>query len=307
MRRRRFLATGLGVAACVAGCGGGPAGQVPVAYEIHAGGERWTGLAKAFTRAARQAGLPVGGPGPCTRITVIGLPALATAQMNATGSPLRDTTPIARLAGEVEVVLVARDSPLTTFEAFGARLRADPAGTPLTGGPQGEPDHLLFGLIGRGVGADTRQLDYIAYPGVTEAASALLAGRAVAAAGTIAGWRPYLEAGRVRVLAVSCAERFPGLDAPSLLECGVRVDFANWCAAVGPGGMPDRAREAAADLCAAVSGSPAWRRACREGGWTAIPLTGGDLATWFAVEARRTRTVLRDLGLIATGSDDDTT
>ncbi|MGI5272607.1 Bug family tripartite tricarboxylate transporter substrate binding protein [Nonomuraea sp. CA-218870] len=301
MRRRRFLAAGLGVAACVAGCGDRPADRVAGAYEIHAASEQWVRVAEAFTRTAREAGYPVGGAGPVSTLTIIGLPALAAAELNAAESPLHGVTPLARLAGEVEVVLVAQNSGFTAFDAFGARLRADPAGTPLAGGPQGTPDHLLFGLIAQGLGADTRQMNYTGYPGADEAAGALLAGRAAAATGPLAGWRPYIDRGRVRVLAVSCADRFPGLDAPSLLESGVRVDFANWCAAVGPGDMPAAARDAAVGMCEEVAGSPGWRQACREGGWTPIPLGGDRFAAWAASEVRRTRAVLRDLGLLGSG------
>ncbi|MFC5818791.1 tripartite tricarboxylate transporter substrate-binding protein [Nonomuraea harbinensis] len=301
MRRRRFLVTGLGVAACLAGCGDRHAGRAPGAYEILGGGERWSRVAEAFTQMARGAGYPVGGAGPVTTITITGLPALAAAELNAAESPLHGTTPLARLAGEVEVVLVPRDSGPATFDAFGARLRADPTGTPLAGGPQGAPDHLLFGLIARGLGADTRQVDYTGYPGISEVATALLAGRAVAATGPLAGWRPYIDRGRVRVLAVSCAERFPGLDAPSLLELGVRVDFASWCAAVGPGGMPQESREAAIGMCEEVTGSPGWQRTCREGDWMPIPLAGDRFAAWVVSEVRRTKAVLRDLGLLESG------
>ncbi|MFD2350833.1 hypothetical protein ACFSTC_18155 [Nonomuraea ferruginea] len=131
--------TGLGVAACLAGCGDRHAGRAPGAYEILGGGERWSRVAEAFTQVARGAGYPVGGAGPVTTITITGLPALAAAELNAAESPLHGTTPLARLADEVEVVLVPRDSGLATFDAFGARLRADPTGTPLAGGPQGAP------------------------------------------------------------------------------------------------------------------------------------------------------------------------
>lgn len=300
MRRRRFLTAGLGVAACLAGCGRS-AGKPPGSYEILPGGERWGRVADAFARAARAEGYKVGGPGPVTTLTVTGLPALAAAALNAAESPLDGATPLARLAGEVGVVLVPQDSRFATFDAFGAHLRAGPAGTPLAGGPQGSPDHLLFGLIARGLGADTRQVDYTGYPGTAEAAGALLAGRVAAAAGTLAGWRPYIDGGRVRVLAVSCAERFPGVDAPSLLECGVRVNFTSWSAAVGPGDMPETARAAAVGMCEEVTGSPGWRRTCEEGGWSVVPLAGELFAAWVAAEIRRTKTVLQDLGLLESG------
>ncbi|WP_336215171.1 tripartite tricarboxylate transporter substrate-binding protein [Nonomuraea sp. LPB2021202275-12-8] len=301
MRRRRFLAVGLGVAGCLAGCGTEqhPPGRAGMRgpYSILPGGERWRQVTRAFSKAMHKVGVPVATRGPAVRITVTGLPALAAAELN-NGHPLAETaTPLARLAGEVEVVLVPGDSRFKTFEDFGAHLRAKPGETPLAGGPQGEPDHLLFGLIAKGVGADTRQVDYTGYPSSVEAGTALFGGRAAAAAGTLADWRAHIERGRVRVLAVSCAKRFPGVDAPSLLESGVRVDFANWCAAVGPAGMADDVRASAVRMCEEVTGSTAWQQACRAGGWAPIPLAGEQFEQWLASEVRRTQAVMRDLGL----------
>ncbi|MGN9785371.1 Bug family tripartite tricarboxylate transporter substrate binding protein [Nonomuraea sp. ZG12] len=301
MRRRRFLAGGLGAAACLAGCGTqrhvpGANGGRP--YTIVAGGARWRPVTRAFVAAVREAGFPVAGPGQAVRLTVTGLPALAAAELND-GLTLAETaTPLARLAGEVEVVLVPADSRFRTFADFGAHLLAHTGRTPLAGGPLGEPDHLLFGLIAKGVGADIRQVDYTGYQSSAEAATALFAGRAEAVVGTLADWRPHIDQERVRVLAVSCAKRFPGLDAPSLLESGVRVDFANWCAVVGPAAMQDEARASAVGMCEEVAGSAAWRRACRTGGWAPIPLAGEEFVQWLASEVRRTKAVMRDLGLL---------
>ncbi|WP_219466621.1 tripartite tricarboxylate transporter substrate-binding protein [Nonomuraea rhizosphaerae] len=302
MRRRRFFAFGLGVAACAAGCGTersrlSAAGTL-ARYTIVPGDPRWSRVARVLGGAVRDGeSVLVGGP-PGVRITVTGLPALATAEVNEGPSLIGSTTPLARLGGKVEAVLVSANSRFRTFEQFGAHLRARPDGTPLAGGPPGEPDHLLFGMIAKGLGADARQLDYTGFAGGSEAASALLGGKAAAATGALADWRDPIARGWVRVLAVSSARRVPGVEAPSLLECGVRVDFADWCAAVGPGGMSDDGRAAAIRLCETVTGSARWRRACRAGGWTSIPLSGDDFTVWLTSEIGRTRAVLRDLGML---------
>ncbi|MFI7112495.1 Bug family tripartite tricarboxylate transporter substrate binding protein [Nonomuraea sp. NPDC050227] len=301
MRRRRFLAWTLGAAACAAGCGtehvvGGPAGARG-RFSIVAGGDRWARIGEAFAAAARASG--VGASPTGTRITVTGLPALAASELN-NGQTLLDTsTPLSRLTGDVEVVVVPGNSRFADFDDFGAHLRADPSGTMLAGGPQGEPDHLLFGLIAKGLGADTRQMDYTGYPSSHEAVSALLGGKAAAAAGLLGDWRAAIDGGRVRALAVSCARRVPGLDVPTLLESGVRVDFADWAAAVGPENMPEDGRESAVRMCDEVTSSASWRRACRKAGWISIPLSGDDFRLWLTSEVERTQAVLRDLGLLA--------
>ncbi|MEV1177546.1 hypothetical protein AB0J09_55095, partial [Nonomuraea sp. NPDC049784] len=189
MRRRRFFVWGLGVAVCAAGCGtervtGGAA--LRTRFLISPEGRRWTRTGQVFADAARTAGYQIGAG---TKITLAGLPALAAAEVNGGHTFLDTTTPLSRLSGEVEVVVVPGDSRFRDFEAFGAHLLAKPGQTPLAGGPQGEPDHLLFGLIAKGLGADTRQVDYTGYPSSQEAATALLSGKAAAAAGLLADWR----------------------------------------------------------------------------------------------------------------------
>lgn len=325
MGRRRFLACGLGVAAGmaagVAGCGTERAGGVlRTGFLIHASGHRWDRAGKAFAEAARTMGftpdgrqvaeaeVPAGarptathGPSPGADvpvITVTGLAALAAAELNKGRSLVETATPLARLSGQVEVVVVSDRSPLKAFDDLGAGLLATPGRTPLAGGPQGEPDHLLFGLIARALGADGRQVDYTGYSSSGGAASALLAGKAVAVAGPLTEWRSAIGRGQVRALAVSSAQRVPDLDVPTLLECGVRVDFADWTAAFGPEKMSDADRDAAVRMCGQVTGSSAWEAACRAAGWLPIPLLGDDFARWLRTEVARTRAVLRDLGLL---------
>ncbi|KAB8193019.1 hypothetical protein FH608_022035 [Nonomuraea phyllanthi] len=305
MRRRRFFAWGLGAAACLAGgaagCGtqrvGAGAAGLRTRFAIIPEGRRWARAGLLFSGAAREAGYQLG---PGTKITLSGLPALAAAELNNDHTLLTATTPLSRLSGEVEVVVVPGDSGFKDFQDFGAHLLADPARTPLAGRPQGGPDHLLFGLIAKGLGADTRQVDYTGYPNHQETATALSSGKAAAATGLLSDWRSGIHREQVRALAVSSARRVPELDVPTLLESGVRVDYAEWTAAFGPEGMTEDTREAAIGMCDDVTGSSAWDAACRSEGWISIPLSGDDFVVWLASEVERTRAVMRDLGLVDT-------
>lgn len=299
MRRRRFLACGLGLAAAVAGCGTERAGgSVPVTgFTLRPDGRRCERVGQAFAGAAQAVGYQ---PGGGFDLALSGLPAAAAAELNNSQSIVGTATPLARLSGEALVVVVPDGSPLKDFDDFGARMLADPGHTRLAGGSPGEPDHLLFGLIARALGADTRQVDYTGYPSEAEVMAALLSGRAVAAAGPLSAWRAGIERRRIRPLAVSSAARLPELDAPALLECGVRVDFKDWVGAFGPEGMAEESRDAAVRMCDEILGSSAWEAACRAAGWLPIPLAGDDFALWLDTELARTRAVLRDLGMVDT-------
>ena len=48
---------------------------------------------------------------------------------------------------------------------------------------------------------------------------------------------PHIAAGTIRVLAISSAERLPGLDAPTFREQGVDVEIENWRSVVAPPGI----------------------------------------------------------------------
>ncbi|MFC7583743.1 Bug family tripartite tricarboxylate transporter substrate binding protein [Nonomuraea antimicrobica] len=281
------------------GCGTQYAGgDMPHArFSIVSGGDRWARAGQVFTDAVRAAGFELG---PGSKIRVSGLPALAADELNNGRSVLDTATPLARLTGEAEVVVVPGRSPVQDFGDLGERLLSRPGQTQLVGGPQGEPDHLLFGLIARALGADTRQVYYTGYPSRGEAAAALLSGQAIAAAGPLSDWRTAIGRGRVRALAVSSAQRVPDLDVPTLLECGVRVDFADWAAAFGPEHMSQGSRDRAVRMCDQVLRSGVWEAACRGEGWLTIPLTGDDFSRWLGTEIARTRAVLRDLGLLDT-------
>ncbi|GAA2414942.1 hypothetical protein GCM10010404_86470 [Nonomuraea africana] len=292
MRRRDFVAGALGALACLAGCGTEPGRPVP-RFAVVPAGASWEPIAETLSGLLDPADLARGG----TRLTVTGLPALAAAEMARTSAR---GTPIARLVGDVEVLVVARKSRFPDFDAFAAHLVASPGETVLAGRKQGESDHLLFGLVARGLGADARVLDYAGYPTCEDAAEALLTGRVGVAAGPLGQWRERIAGGRVRVLAVSSAERVEGIDAPTLLESGARVDFADWSAVLGPDEMGDGERARAVDLLDEVARSERWLRACRDKGWTPLPLLGDDFRVWLGSETARTRAVLGELGLLDT-------
>lgn len=291
MRRREFVAGALATLACLAGCG--TATRQAPSFSVVPGGEAWIPIARALAGQLKRDGVATGG----TQLTVTGLSTLAAAEMarsKTTG------TPLARLVGDVEVLVVASGSLFRAFDDFARRLIAEPGGTVLGGRPQGESDHLLFGLVARGLGADARVLDYAGYPTTADAAEALLAGRVGVAAGPLGEWRKRLDKGRVRALAVSSAERVEGLEAPTLLESGVRVDFADWCGVLGPQEMSERERAQAVEVLDEIAESAQWLDACRTRGWKPLPLSGDDFGVWLASEIARTREVLKDLGLIDT-------
>src|SRR5687768_8557720 len=140
---------------------------------------------------------------------------------------LSDVTPIARLTGEYEAVVVPAQSPYRTLGALIDTLRARPESISWGGGSAGGTDQILAGLIADAVGVSPRRVNYIAFSGGGESMSAILGGQVSAGINGLAEFAPQIEGRTVRVLGISSAERLPGLDAPTLREQGVDVEFEN--------------------------------------------------------------------------------
>ena len=87
------------------------------------------------------------------------------------------------------------------------------------------------------MGVEPRRVNYIAFSGGGESMSAILGGTVSVGINGFAEFAPQLEAGTLRALAISSAERLPGVDIPTLREQGVDVEFENWRSLVAPPGI----------------------------------------------------------------------
>ncbi|GAA4235150.1 putative tricarboxylic transport membrane protein [Streptosporangium album] len=327
MHRRRFLVLALGVMAA-GGCG--PGSRMPTAGRLTvvapaARGQGWDRAARALAmvltgdqmaRTVEVSNYPGGlgaaalGAFPAARgpfmregrLLLTGMPMVAGAEIANAASVAESTTPLARLVGDWAALVVPDGSHLRAFEDFAAALRRDPAGLTVGGRMEGGSDHVLYGMIGKCLGVDTRLLDYAGYSNGIEAAQALHEGRVAALLGSARSFVPEIAAGRLRPLVVSSAERIDGIDAPTLMELDIRLEYTDWCGVLGPRGMSAEDRDAAVALCDRVDASSRWRAVCVANGWNRVYLSGDDFRQWLVTETGRTREVLNELGLLSTFS-----
>ena len=160
---------------------------------------------------------------------------------------LDQVTPLARIVGEYEIVVVPVDSPIQTLADLVAKLKADPGAVSWGGGSVGSTDHILAGLIMKAVGADLAKLNYIAHSGGGEALTSILGGHVTVGISGYGEFGPQVDAGKLRALAVSSEERLPGVDIPTLKEQGLDVAFFNWRGLFAAAGHPAADLEALAD------------------------------------------------------------
>ena len=231
-------------------------------------------------------------------LMVNGLVMLGAILTNESPVNLGMTTPIARLTGEYEVIVVPAASEIKTLADLAAKLKADTGAVAFAGGSAGGTDHILAGLVAKAAGGDVTKLNYVAFSGGGEALAAILGGHVVAGISGYSEWAGQIASGELRVLGLSAAEKQAGIDVPTLKEQGVDVVLANWRAVVAPPGLDDASKAA---LLAAVDStvkSDAWKKVLADKKWTDLYLAGDDFAKLIEAENTSTTEILKGVGLV---------
>ncbi|RRI07728.1 tripartite tricarboxylate transporter substrate binding protein [Mesorhizobium tamadayense] len=230
-------------------------------------------------------------------LMVAGMVMVGAIIANKAANNLTEVTPIARLTGEFEALVVPAASPFKTANDFVAALKEDPTKVPVAGGSAGGSDHILFGLIAKTVGVPAADLSYVPFAGGGEALSALLGNQVAAGISGYGEFSEQVKAGALRLLAISSDKRQEGIDAPTLKEAGIDVELFNWRGVFAPPGVSDDDKAAMIKLVETMAKSEAWATECKNRNWTQILLTGDDYAKFVAEDTARIGTILKDLGL----------
>jgi putative tricarboxylic transport membrane protein len=231
-------------------------------------------------------------------LMVMGLVMVGAILTNQSPATLDQVTPIARLTGEFEVVVVPAASELKSMADLTSKLKADAAAVAFGGGSAGGTDHILAGLITKAAGADVAKLNYIPYSGGGEALAAILGGHVAAGISSLSEWEGQIKSGELRVLAISSGTKVEGVDAPTLKEQGLDVELANWRGVVAPPELDDAGKAALLDLVKQVHDSAEWKKILADKKWTDLYLAGDEFAALVKEENQRTTDVLKAIGLV---------
>ncbi|SBT90758.1 putative tricarboxylic transport membrane protein [Streptomyces sp. DI166] len=230
----------------------------------------------------------------------MGLGVVGAARSNHAPKTLADTTPIARLTEEQDVVVVAEESPYKSIDELIEAWRKDPGKLPVGGGSSpGGPDHLAPMLMARAAGIAPKDVNYIPFDGGGELLASILGNKVAFGVSGVGEYLDQIKAGELRVLAVTGPERVGELgDAPTLKESGYDVNFTNWRGIVAPPGLTDAERDKLTRFVEALHDSPEWRKSLERNGWEDAFLTGEKFGDFLAAQDRRVVSVLKELGLV---------
>lgn len=319
-RGRALLLLGPFFGFALSGCGGSkPAGETLTLLAPAAPGGGWDQTARVMQQALRGiesapsaqvvnvpgAGGVIGlarvvnsheGDGNVLMLT--GLIMMGAILTNDSPVTLAQTTPIARLLGEYEVLVVPEGSAHETLADFVAAWKRDPGALAIAGGSAGGTDHMLAGLLAKAVGVDVKKVNYLPHSGGGETLSALLGSHVAAGINGYGELIPFIEAGRLKPLAISSEERIPGLDMPTFKEQGVDVSLANWRGVAAPPGITDGERSNLVALLDRMHASEAWEDALEQNHWVDLYLTGSEYEEFLKQEDARVTAVLQSIGLV---------
>ena len=229
----------------------------------------------------------------------MGLGVVGATYTNGSNIKASDATAIAKLIEDPGAIFVPADSPFRTVQDFVAAWKADPSKVTIGGGSSpGGPDHLFPMELAKTVGVDPTSVNFITYDGGGDLLTALLGKKITAGTSSPGELIDQIEAGTLRVLAVSSDERVDGVDAPTLKESGIDLTFANWRGVLAPPGISDQSKQSMVKLLEDLHGTEQWKEALVKNGWTDAFMTGAAFEQFLVDQDNRVSSTLTELGLL---------
>jgi putative tricarboxylic transport membrane protein len=211
-----------------------------------------------------------------------------------------DLTPVAQLFDENIAFMVLPDSRVKDVKALTALLRQDPQSIKFgIATALGGANHIATASALKAIGVDIRNVRNVVYKSGGEVTVALLGGHVdvVPIAAPIAV--PQMQAGKVRVIAVSSAKRMAGplASVPTWRELGIDSTYSTWRGVVGPKGMTKEQIAYWNGVFAKVTTSDAWKKSMEANGWVTNALDSEQSRAFLERERELHRAILNELGL----------
>ena len=204
-------------------------------------------------------------------------------------------TPLARLTGEYEIIVVPASSPHKSMSDLAKAFKANPGGVSWGGGSAGGTDHILVGLIAKAAGVDPAKINYVPFKGGGEAIAAIVGGHVTAGVSGVGEFAEQIKGGRMRALAVSSASRIEGFQ--TLKEQGMDVELANWRGIFGAPGITTAQRDALIKIVQGATESAAWKTTLEKLGWSPIFLSGDAYKKFIDEDTKRIAGIIDSLGI----------
>lgn len=220
-------------------------------------------------------------------LLITGLVMMSGIASNRSPVTLADVTPLARLSGEYEVIVVPAASSFQSLRDLVAAFQSNPRAVSWGGGSAGGTDEILVKLLAAEVGVDPAAVNYIAYAGGGQVLASVLGAHVTSAVSGFGEFAAQIESGALRALAISAPARVPGSDVPTFIEQGIDVALLNWRGVVAPPGVSRAERRELESLMRRMASSAEWKAVLNRNGWTDMYMEGAQFERFLTDETAR--------------------
>lgn len=149
----------------------------------------------------------------------------------------KDFTPVGQIGYVPLVVAVNNDIPAKNLAEFAALAKANPGKYTWATSGLGTTSHLSEEMINRAL---KLKMEIIAYKGAVPQLTDVVGGHVSAAVSPMPGVHSFVQAGRLRALAVTSKTRVPSMpEVPTVAESGIPgFELLSWYGIWGPADMP---------------------------------------------------------------------
>jgi len=218
--------------------------------------------------------------------------------------PNRDLTTIAVLQDEFLTLAVRADSPVKDVADLIAALKKDPASLRM-GVATSIGNHIHVGTAKalKAAGVDIRKLVVAPFRSSSDSIIALVGGHIELVASTTPNVIAMLQAGKIRLLAVSSDKRLGSVFAgvPTWREAGVDSIFSSALGIVAPKGINVEQIAYWENTCAQMTQSDDWKRLMERNQSRSHFMGHAEATAFYDQEYQSMRSLVSELGLLAAG------
>ena len=191
------------------------------------------------------------------RLAVVTVELTTLPHMGLAKFTYEDLTPIARLNADQSAITVRADAPWNTIEEFLAAAKKDAGKLSMGNAGNGSIWHLAAAALEDKTGA---KFNHTPFQGAGPAVLALLGGHIDAVAVSPAEVTTYVQAGKLKTLAVMAEQRVKGFDkVPTLKERNIDLVIGTWRGIAAPKNTPPEVVAYLKNLSQKAANEPAFR------------------------------------------------
>lgn len=261
-----------------------------VSFENLSGGGGGRAIAKLIETADRQ---------PYT-LLVNSTPMVVRSLQKIFPQSFRDLKPVATVIADYTAFVAPASASLKTWPDVIEAFQRNPRSVKVAGGSvRGSTDHIIFARAIELAGGDPFKVVYIPYDGGGKAMAGILTGETQVLSTGLSEAIDMARAGEVTILAVTAPERLEALpDAPTLIEMGYPLEFANWRGFFAAPGLPETRYQDMMETLAVTLETDEFEEIRARNGWTRHHFAGDEFYAFLERQEEEIGRLMRQLGFL---------